>query len=358
MRGKKGRRGLLVLGLLSALALPGGAHGAYDPLGSGTTKLRLDPTFAAYLKREGIKLLPKAGAKRKGSTYLLSVSGGSLDPTIGKGEIDHAGTLVFAAAKNQVPLRQITLKTNHSPLIAKAGGGQLKVATSSRLSFKREGFEGSFTAKALALTEKIATRLNKKLRPETPFHAGQPLGTIVSKSKPQLVTIKEEGKATIVFDSAFIAKLDSHFVSLNPIFPAEHQGPSFSFPIALGGLLAPDGSRGTLRTAGALELLQLSGGQLFWSEPWLDLAVHSDSAEADLEPTPAFPGKVGRVGIFDFGAVPFATDPSTRAFSVSGMALTLSGAGAAQLNQAFGGGGAPFAAGEGIGVLGFGAQGQ
>jgi hypothetical protein len=59
-----------------------------------------------------------------------------MDPTLGQGEIDQQGTLVFQSDRKKVPLRNLVLKTKHSPLIAKVGGSQLKIATSSKLSSK------------------------------------------------------------------------------------------------------------------------------------------------------------------------------------------------------------------------------
>lgn len=344
--------------MLVALALAPIARATYDPLGSGTTKLSLDKGFASFLKRDAIKLSASSGAKRKGSTFTLPIFAGNLDPTIGKGEIDQEGTLVFQGARGRVPLRDLTVKTTHQPLIAKVGGSQLKVATSSKVSSKREGFGTSFQATALKLSAKVATRLNKKLRPKLPFEAGQPLGTLLSKPQPKLITVLEANRATLVFDPAFLAKLESRFVSVNPIFPAEHPGATFTFPIILGGAIAPDGSEGTLRTGGSVELLQLHAGQVFWKELWLDLGARSDSAEVDVEPTPAFPGKLGRVGVFDLGAAPATSDPKARTVSISGAPLTLQAQAAATLNQAFAQGQPAFAAGEVVGSLSFVAQGQ
>jgi hypothetical protein len=355
----RGHAGLTaVAGLAALLLLAPIAQGAYDPVGSGTTKLTLDKRFASFLKQDKVALSAKAPAKRKGATFALPISSGNLDPTTGKGETSQEGTLIFQSAKGKVPLRELTVKTKHSPLIAKVGGSQLKVATASKLSTKRDGFGSTFTAKALALSAKAATRLNKKLRPKVPFQAGQPLGTLLTKAQPQLITVLEANKATLLFDSAFLAKLESRFVSLNPIFPAERAGPSFSFPIAVGGAIAPDGSEGTLRTGGTVELLQLGAGQVFWKELWLDLGARSDSAEVDVEPTPAFPGKLGRVGVFDLGAAPVASDPKARTVSVSGAPLTLQAQSAQTLNEAFAQGQGVFAAGEAVGTLSFVAQGQ
>lgn len=73
---------------ITLLALSPTAHATYDPVGSGTTRLTLDRGFISFLKKDGIKLLPAAGATKKGSSFLLPVIEGNLDTTIGKGEID------------------------------------------------------------------------------------------------------------------------------------------------------------------------------------------------------------------------------------------------------------------------------
>jgi len=346
------------LAALALLAIAPAAQATYDPLGSGTTKLTLDKRFVSFLKADGIVLTASAGAKGKGKAFALPVVDGNMDPTIGQGEIDQEGTLLFQNDRKHVPLRKIVLKTKHSPLIAKVGGSQLKIATSSKLSSKREGFGTAFSAKALKLTAKVATRLNKKLRPRIPFAEGQPFGTLSSNAQPRLVTILEQGRATLVFDPAFVAKLDGLFVSLNPIFPAEHQKSTFTFPIVPGGQLAPNGSESTFRTGGSVELLQLGGGQIFWHELWLDIAAKVDSAEVDVEPTPAFPGKLGRIGVFDLGASAVSSDPNARTISVSGAPLALQAQTAKTLNEAFAPGKEPFKAGEAVGALSFTAQGQ
>jgi hypothetical protein len=354
------RRAIATTALLACLAavLAPAAWATNDPLGGGTTKLILDKRFGAFLKADGIKLTAKAPAKRHGSTYVLAVTGGSLDPSVGRGEIETEGVLAFIGERGKLPLREIAVKTTHSPLIAKLGGSQLKIATSSRTSFKRSGFAGAFSTAKLKLSEKAATRLNKKLRPKVPFTANQPLGTLVASPLPRLVAIKEGASATLAFDPAFLAKLEGLFVSVNPIHPAEHSGPSFSFPLTPGGQLSPQGTEGTLRTGGAIEMLQLGGGQLFWQEPWLDLAAHSLSAEAELEPTPAFPGKVGRTAVLSAAPGAFGADPKARSLSGSGIALALSPSGAAELNQAFAQGQGAFGAGEAVGAFSFAAVGE
>jgi len=349
------------LSLLATFLLAPPAQANYDPIGRGTTKLILDKGFVSSMRREGVKVLAKAPAKLKGGIVVLPVSGGTIDPTISKGTIEAEGSIVFASGNRKVPLRSIETKTKKTPLYAKVGGGQLKLASAKGLAFKREGFDSSFNAKGLALTQKVATRLNKKLRTGKFFHEGQPIGTLRSQTQPQVVTITPQGQATLVPDPAFLAKLKSLFVSLNPISPAElSPGPVLRFPIAGGGQLAPDASEGTLRTAGAIELLQLGAGQVFQREYWFDLGAKATAAEVDVEPTPAFPGKLGQIGVFgiDMSHAAVSSEAKSRTISVAGAALTLDAQTAQTFNEAFGGGKAVFGPGEAFGSVSFGAVGE
>jgi hypothetical protein len=341
--------------LLGALALAPTAQATYDPIGTGQTKLLLDKRFASYLHKSKIKLSARNGAKRKGKKLILPVNGGNVDPVEGRGEIAAEGTLIFQAGHRKVPLRNIRARIKRDTLIAKVGGSQLKVASSNKRSTARAGFGTKYVAKALKLTAKLATRLNKKLRPSIPFKAGQPLGNLIANAQPSLATILPEGRASITLDPSFASKMDSLFVSVNPIFPAEHPG-AFSFPIILNGQLAPDGSQGTLRTGGALEFLQLGAGQVFQNELWLDMGTRSDTAEVDVEPTPAFPGKLGRIGAYDLGpSAQISSDPATRTISVAGP-LTLTDSTAQTFNEAFAEGKPAFSAGEPLGTLSFAAS--
>jgi hypothetical protein len=351
-----GASGLAVAVLAVAAPLAGAA---YDPIGGGTTRLSLDQSFLSSLKKQGVVVSAKAPARLKGTTITLPVSGGKEDPTTGKGEATHEGSVVFSRGNRKVPLRDIELKAKKTPLFAKVGGSQLKVASTKKLVARREGFGSSYKATGLALTEKVATRLNKKLRTKDFFHEGQAIGSLKSQPLPQRVAVLPQGQGTIVPDPAFLAKLKALFVSLNPISPAELQpGPVLKFPIAVGGQVAPDASEGTLRFGGAIELLQLGAGQVFHKEYWLDLGARSTSAEVDVEPTPAFPGKLGRVGAFGLGAGVVSSDPKSRTISVANAPLALQASTAQGFNEAFAAGKAVFAAGEAFGAVSFAAVGQ
>ncbi len=355
------RKTTIALSLFATLLLVPTAQASYEPIGSGTTKLILDQGFLSQMRSEGVKVTAIAPAKLKGTTITLPVLGGTIDPTLAKGQIETEGSVLFQAANRKVPLRHLEVKTKKTPLYAKVGGGQLKLTSAQSLAFKREGFDSSFAAKGLALTQKVATRLNKKLRTKDFFKAGQLIGNLKSQTQPQLVTILPQGQATLVPDPAFLAKLKGLFVSLNPISPAElSPGPLLHLPIAGGGALAPEASEGTLRTAGAIELLQLGAGQVFEREYWFDLGAKATAAEVDVEPTPAFPGKLGQIGVFgiDMSHAAVSSNPKSRTISVANASLSLNAQSAQTFNEAFAGGKGVFGAGEVFGVVSFGAVGE
>jgi len=355
------RKTAAALMLIATLSFADTAPAAYDPIASGATKLVLNKDFLASLRMVGVKVVTKSSAKRQGSTLILPVTGGKSDPTIAKTEIEQGGTVVFQAGSRKVLLRHIELKTKRTPLFAKVGGSQLKVASSKATKVTRSGFAAVFTATGLELTQKVATRLNKKLRTKNFFKEGQPIGKIQSQALPQRVTILPQGQATLAPDAAIIAKFKSLFVSLNPVSPAElAPGPVFHFPIALGSQIAPDASSGTLRLGGAIELLQLGAGQVFQKEFWLDLAGKDTSSEVDVEPTPAFPGKLGRIGTYaiDMSGAAVSADPKSRTISVSNATLALDAQTAQTFNEAFAASKAMFAPGEVLGTVSFAAVAQ
>jgi hypothetical protein len=349
----------VLLAVLALLAFAPASSASYDPVGAGTVKLSLDRGFRAFLKQHGVELATVKTAKLSAAAAIFPAVAGEVDPAIAKGTVELAGGLVFRAAGKHLPLDHLMVKTKRSPLLGRLGGGQLKLASATRIAFKREGFAARFTATRLKLTEKAATRLNKRLRLGDAFSQGQLLGALVSRTEPVTTAVLPTGRATIGLDSLILAKLDALHVSVNPIFPAEHVGPVFTFPVAGGGQIAPDGSAGTLRTSGDLEFLQLGGGQIFWHELWLDLGARIDSAEADIQPSPPYPGKQGRVGVLDLGAAAaFSADSDARTVTLGAAPLALQGGHGKCFNQAFAQGKGVFGVGEALGLLDFTARGQ
>lgn len=352
---------LAAVAVLTVAAAAPLAHADYDPLGSGTTRLTFDKGFLSFLEKHGVKLAAKAPAKLKAGTLTLPVAGGEMDPTIGKGTIDQGGVLIFKKGKRSLPFKRMTVKTKRTPLQAKVGGSQLKIAQGAKTAAGRAGFGTQFTATGLELTAKVATRLNKKLHLGDAFQEGEPIGKLKANAQPRTVTILDRNRATLVVDPGFVAKLNGLFVSLNPISPAElAPGSVFSFPIIRGGEISPNASIGALRTGGSIEFLQQGAGQIFQDEFWLDLGAASTSAEVDIQPAPTYPGKLGRVGVLGIGmaAAQISSKPGARTITVSGAPLTLDAQTAATFDEVFAEKKGVFKAGEPFGTFSFTAQGQ
>lgn len=350
------------LGLLLALALcalaPAAAGASYDPVAQGKTKLALDKSLISFLKSEGVTLTAQAPAKLKANVLTLPVTGGKEDPEALKAELAHEGALLFHSKRAKVPLRAIELLTKRVPLQAKVGGSQLKVAKAKTIAPKRSGFGMSLATKGLAFFPTAATRLEKKLGLKRGALNGRALGKSTSSAQPQTIALLDKGKASFSLDPAFTAKLASMFVSVNPIFPAEG-GAGFSFPIGVDGAIAPNAATGTLRAKGGLEFLQLGAGQVFWQEPWVELETATVSFELETQPSPPYPGKQGRQAILSLGALAsVSSEPGQRTIELAGAPLALSQLAADAFNAAFAQGKGAFAAGETVGVLGFGAWGR
>jgi hypothetical protein len=333
----------------------------YDPLGSGTTKLSLGKAFLSLMKANGVTAVPKAPATRKGGAIAFPVSGGRMDPTKGKGEADHLGTLIFRRGGLSLPFKTLMLKAKRAPLYAKVGGSQLKIATGARIATVRNGCGTVFTAKNLKISQKVAVRLNKKLHLADVFHAGQVIGSLRSATQPRTVAILPTGRATLSIAPEMVARLSELHVSLNPISPAElAPGPIFTLPMAKAGAMAPDASLGTLRTGGAIELLQLGAGQIFWQELWFGLDARSVLGEVNLQPSPPYGGKLGQVGVLDLDMTSAATSSNAKArtITVTGASLRLQAQSAESFNQAFAERKPVFKAGDPFGTISFTAQGQ
>lgn len=334
------------------------AQAVYEPLASGSTTLRFDPSFLAALKRQGITLAARAPAKLKANAASFPVLAGKLDPTDGRGVLEHEGALIFKAHGKSLPLKDLQLKTTQkgAPLSAKVGGSQLKLASAKGLKVTRAGFGEQIAVSGLTLSAKLATRLAKKLGARDLFEAGMALGKSASKANPETIAIAPKNKAELTLAPSFQAKLDSLFIALNPVFPAEHPGP-FTLPLG-AGTIAPDAAQGTLETLGALEFVQLGGGQLTWREAWLDLAAKSFAPETEIGGSSG--AKQERASVASF--LPTSTAANAKARSVAlGGSLYLEAGTAATFNELFAkplGKDGVFVAGEAVGSVSLVAVGQ
>jgi hypothetical protein len=346
--------------LAVALCLLVGAQAAsarYDPVASGTTRLTFAKSFSALLKENGVKLKATGGATYKSGVASFPVSGGKLEPVAVVGSVEHEGVLVFQAGGRVLPLKSLTLKTTqaHSPLTAKFGGGQLKIATGATLTSKRSGFGVAAKVSQIRLSAKLATRLGKKLGLRGVFAEGQLLGSSSTDAQPETVTVKEGGRAELTLSPEFAAKLSSLFVAVNPIFPAEHLGTPFTLRVT-DGQIAPDASTGTLETAGALELIQQDQGQAFFRELAPELGLATTRSEYQFIGSPTSPGPTVTGPLLGLGTGTVVSEPKARMISLAGAPLPLTQATAQSLNETFAkpqGKANVFQSGEALGTLSF-----
>jgi hypothetical protein len=349
---------LLIAGLLPA---PSANAAGYDPVASGQTTLKLAPSFARLLHRSGMALEGRGGVSVKGGAISFPLAAGKLEPVEAKGTIEHAGQLVFRAGARKLPLRALQLKTTRaaSPFAAKLGGGQLKLSTGASLADERNGFGTNFKTTGMRLSAKVATRLEKKLRLKGLFSAGEPFGSATTTVEPATVGLAAAGKAELALDPGFASRLGSFFVAVNPIFPGEHPG-AFSFPIG-GGVLAPDGSSGLVKTNGGIEFIQVGGGQFFMKNLELEIATGRAFAEHQLVLASTGPGPSAAGPLLGLGAGTFSDEPAARTITGSGAMLTLSATVAQAFDEAFAkplGRPDSFMAGEVLGTIGFAATGE
>jgi len=360
-------RGVLVKAVVAtallALLLPAAALARYDEVGDGTTKLILDKGFLALMQRNGVKLSVRAPATLKRGVATFPAVRGKFDPISGKATVEHDGALLLKAKRGLVSFKALQVKTTRrtAPLAAKVGGGQLKLGSTAETKFSRRDFGASYRVGQLTLAPKVAARLDKRLHLEVPTSGRTLLGTATSNLQPKSVSILGEGRATLELDPAFLAKLDRLHVAVNPIFPAERPGP-FTVEI-FGGRLAPDLSGGSLETRGGLELLQLGGGKVVWSDARVDFDNGVFEPEAVVEPAPPYAGKIGPTAIaaLELSAATVKAEASRRTITLGNGTFGLSAAAAATLNEVFArpqGEEGAFATGETLGSLAFVAQGQ
>jgi hypothetical protein len=350
----------LAVTAIGVLAVAQSAQARFDPIAGGQTKLTLAKPFLALLKANGVSVKGTTGATYKSGVATFPVSGGKLEPVDVVGSVEHEGVLVFAAGGHTLPLKSLVLKTTRksSPLSAKFGGGQLKLASSSKLTSTRSGFGVASKVTQIKISAKAATRLDKKLGLKGVFAEGQLLGSSITNAQPETVTIKEGGRAELALAPEFASKLSALFVAVNPVFPAEHLGTPFTLHI-IDGQIAPDASSGTLETAGALELIQQDGGQAFFRELAPELGLGQTRSEYQFIGSPTSPGPTVTGPLLGLGAGMLVSEPKARRIAVSGAPLPLTDATAQSLNETFAkpqGKTNVFQSGESLGILSFTAQ--
>ncbi len=358
--------------LIALLALAPFASAANDPLASGTTTLTLNKGFYNKLGKNGVKVQRFKPATVKNRTVTLSVNGGSLDPTTGKGTIRVSGGFKFTRGKTRVPLKVLAISTAKNFLDGKVGNNKhkIKIATVSGVSFTRNGFGTDVSVKTLKLTGNAAKQLTHKLgldkgakgasasSADSVFKGGQVMGSSSSTTQPSTVTLTANGSAVLIPDAkTFGLTFPQHGVSpLTDITPAppatEVAGPAFIFPLA-GGTLAPDASAGTVNSAGGIKIKSsVNTHTVEFDNLSLDFAQKTVLADNTVNGVLTGHSSIADV---DMSKATVTSDASAKTITVSGAVVKLQSVAAALLNTQFPlvGPGSDFAAGDSLGTVTF-----
>ncbi|HVO56048.1 MAG TPA: hypothetical protein VMT37_16690 [Solirubrobacterales bacterium] len=333
-RGRMLPAGILAAALFALLAFAPFASAANDPVAkSTTTTVNLNSSWTKYLKTFGIKIQKTGSAKLKGQKATFTATGGSLDPTTGKGTVNLNGGLKFKAGKKSVTVSALILNTSKKELSAKVGGKKVKFASIAGWSQKRNGFGVNITIKKLKLTGPAATQLNKKTGypkgTPKPFLSGKLIGKGSSAVQPETVTVNAGGLMNLATNATTIGKLKEVGVTIPVTAPTtEPTLGTFAFPI-VGGSIAPDATAGTVKSEGGLQLLQkfptadpskFIETEITLANVWADLGAKTLNVEVIGRSNASEKlnlGNIGRSSIADITIGGLVADPTTRTVSVT-----------------------------------------
>lgn len=245
---------LMAAGLLASTSVLTPAAKA-NPIGSGETSVKLRPAVAKLLGANGVSVTPVRPASVKRGAVSFPVTGGSLDPVSGAGQIRHSGGLRFRAGKRALVARQFTIRTAAGVLIARVGGKAVRLMTVDlkRARVTRPGLAVQVRGARLALTAVAARALNRTFRVRL-FRPGLVVGTAAVRVVPSRVRLAASGSTNLALDPGTAQALTDLGVTAAPIGPAEAlPSGELSFPIT-GGNANTTTFAGAIRHSGGISL--------------------------------------------------------------------------------------------------------
>jgi hypothetical protein len=331
--------GVLAAALIALLAFAPFASAASDPLASGKTTMTLQKSFTNYLKTFGITVSKISPAKLSGGKATFNVTGGSLDPTNGKGTVNLGGGLKFKAGKANAQVKGLVLDTNKKTLTGKISGKKVKIATITSTS-TRSGFGVNLKINKVKLTNAGATQLNKKLgfskgKPK-PFLKNKLIAKATAETQPATVTVLPVGDMTFSGSPVLLTKLKNVEVSLQTLGLTKQTGSVFTAPI-LGGTVSPTGTAGQVESGIGIKMVQnlplpTAPGAAITTNitlggMYVDLAGKTATVEVIAESNAESPagsgkkplnlGNLGRSSIADIVVTGVNADPTTRTVAIN-----------------------------------------
>ncbi|HEY1855652.1 MAG TPA: hypothetical protein VGG40_13795 [Solirubrobacterales bacterium] len=329
--------GAVATALIALLAFAPLASATPDPVAKGSATITLNSSWTKYLKTFGIKIQKVKPAKLKGQKATFKVTGGSMDPTNGLGNLTLGGALKFKAGKKTATVNGLVLNTGKSALEGKIAGKKVKIAKTGGLSYKRNGFGVNVNLKKLQLTNSAAQQLNKKLgfakgKPK-PFLKNKVIGKSASSDQPKTVTLVAGGNMTVALNAELATKLGNAQVKIEPLTGTTVlPGNNYSFPVT-GGTFAPTGTAGTVLSAGGLSLVQklsIAGKSLDTNITLgaftYDLQAKTITVEVSATSSASKElnlGALGRSSVADVSIGGVIADPNTRSVAVQNSSAIL-----------------------------------
>jgi hypothetical protein len=336
-RGKVLPLAIVASALFALLAFAPFASATPDPVASGSTTITLNKEYVKYLGTFGIKVGKVGNAKVKGAAATFKVTGGSFDPTTGKGTLTHSGGLQFTAGKKKAKLTALEVNTTKKTVTGKLGGKKVTVAKVAGTSFTRNGFGVNLTVKKVKLTPAAANGLNKALgfaggKP-LPFLKNKLIGSSKSTEQPSTTTLVPGGTMTFALNAELAKKLSDVKAEVTPLTGTTVLNPTtFSFPIT-GGNFAPNGTAGTVQSGGGLSLVQklpIAGKSLDTNITlggfWYDLQAKTITVEVSATSTASKElnlGALGRSSVANVTIGGVIADPKTRSVAVQNSSAVL-----------------------------------
>ena len=332
--------------LCALLAFAPAASAARDPIASGATDLHMKKGFLRKLSNAGVTVSGIQGGTTTGNKVGLTVGAGMLDPTNVTGHLEPQGGFKLAIGSRGVPIYGLTVNTVKGAVYASIAKAHMEFATFANPIATREGFGANFKSTQLLLTEKATRRISNRLglKANQRLKAGRVISNLYASAQPKTVTLLPQGDAVLTPNTATLAKFAAKGVKLPsgiaPIAPATAPtATTLQFPIA-GGTLAPDGSEGTLDTAGGIEITKKTetlSPTVKLSNIAVDFGTKAATVELEILPAPPFPGATGRASIADLtlpsGSV--VANAGTRQIAITGAEAKLQAVAASTLNSVF-----------------------
>lgn len=324
------RRGIGALGFALtaavALVLAPAAGAKTEPVGGGTTSLKLSAEALDYLDENSTKIKAVDPAKAKKSSYQLPIKKGELDTKKVKGQLKHDGGLELKGPGDEVELTKFGIKfSGHSTLSAKVEKKNTKLFDLDTENAKPK-VKGT-TTKINKITATLTSKGVSVLEDITDMELEDPemvFAKLKIAAEPGDVTLTG-GDTSLALDSGMKSKLSTAGITSEAGSPATKDGEDFSFPVA-GGDVGADGGSGTVRLDGSLKLTK-SGTTLDLKKPRINLA--DGEITVDLAGT--------RVTAMAFDAAKAKVEVKGKKVTVSRIAATLTEEGATAINDAFGG---------------------